>query len=142
MIQQSFNRLSPYLKGLKVTDNYNILEANLKTSWKIPNREGIEVKQKTIDGAPSLVYNLFYSSTLSFDEMVDWLKDEIIDYNLEIEEKERLLKAKVEELKRVFETKDLDELNNLKFTTEDDLLRLTSTVDNSPKEENEVNETK
>jgi len=141
MIQQSFNRLSPYLKGLKVTDNYNILEVNLKHSWKIPNKEGIEVKQKEVDGTPSLVYNLFYTSTLSFDEMIEWLKEDIIDHNLEIEEKERLLKTKVEELKRVFETKDLEELHNLKFTTEDDVLRLTPDSDKPKKEESEVNET-
>jgi uncharacterized Zn finger protein len=67
---------------------------------------------------------MFYSDTKSFDEILDYIEEKVINYNLEIEEKERLLKAKVEELKRVFETKSLDELNHLKFTTEENNLKL------------------
>jgi uncharacterized Zn finger protein len=64
--------------------------------------------------------------TKSFDEILDFVEEKVINYNLEIEEKERLLKAKVEELKRVFETKSLDELNHLKFTTEENSFKLNS----------------
>tara|TARA_R110000868_G_scaffold383996_1_gene651347 strand:+ start:368 stop:757 length:390 start_codon:yes stop_codon:yes gene_type:complete len=128
--------MTPYLKGLKVTDNYSIVETNLRSTWNIPSKDGIDVKQKE-GGSHGLVYNLFYSSTLSFDDMIEWLKVDVIDYNLEIEEKERLLKSKVEELKRVFETKGIDELNNLKFTTEDDLLSLGSLENNKKVETKE-----
>ena len=58
------------------------------------------------------------------EDILDYIEEKVINYNLEIEEKERLLKAKVEELKRVFETKSLDELNHLKFTTEENSLKL------------------
>lgn len=136
MIQESFNRMTPYLKGLKVTDNYSIVETNLRSTWNIPSKDGIDVKQKE-GSSHGLVYNLFYSSTLSFDDMIEWLKVDVIDHNLEIEEKERLLKSKVEELKRVFETKGIDELNNLKFTTEDDLLSLGSLENNKKVETKE-----
>jgi hypothetical protein len=61
---------------------------------------------------------------LGFDEILDWLETNVINYNLELEEKETLLRAKVEELKRVFEQKGIKELNNLKFTTESDMLKL------------------
>ena len=128
--------MTPYLKGLKVTDNYSIVETNLRSTWNIPSKDGIDVKQKE-GSSHGLVYNLFYSSTLSFDDMIEWLKVDVIDYNLEIEEKERLLKSKVEELKRVFETKGIDELNNLKFTTEDDLLSLGSLENNKKVETKE-----
>ena len=67
---------------------------------------------------------MFYSEKLGFDEILDWLETNIINYNLELEEKETLLRAKVEELKRVFEQKGIKELNNLKFTTELDMLKL------------------
>jgi len=60
----------------------------------------------------------------------------VINHNLEIEEKERLLRSKVEELKRVFENKDLDELNKLKFTTEENSLKLGS---NNKKEKQKHN---
>jgi len=72
------------------------------------------------------LFTMFYSDTKTFDEIIDFVEDKIINYNLEVEEKERLLKAKVEELKRVFEMKSLDELNHLKFTTEEDSLKLNS----------------
>lgn len=123
-IEESFKNLSPYIKGFKKTDNYRIMEVNLKSSWEINLIENVESKQQKVDGNPNLSYILFYSEEISFDDMVTWLKKDVIDYNLEIEEKERLLKAKVEELKLVFESKSLDELNNLKFTTEENTLKL------------------
>ena len=45
-----------------------------------------------------------------FDEILDFIEEKVIKPSLEIEEKERLLRVKVEELKRVFENKNLDEL--------------------------------
>jgi uncharacterized Zn finger protein len=69
---------------------------------------------------------MFYSDKKSFDEIIEFVEEKVIRHNLELEEKERLLRAKVEELKRVFENKDLNELNNLKFTTEDNTLKLGS----------------
>ena len=67
---------------------------------------------------------MFYSETKTFDEILSFIEVDVINHNLEIEEKERLLRAKVEELKRVFEDKTLDELNGLKFTTEDNALKI------------------
>jgi hypothetical protein len=39
----------------------------------------------------------------------------IISYNKEIELKEKLLKQKIDELKKIFESKNLENLQNLKF---------------------------
>jgi hypothetical protein len=114
MIEKSFNKLYPYLKGIKKTDNYRIIETNLKSTWEINLIDEVSVKD-----------HIFFSESLTFDDLLEWFKTNVVEYNLEIEEKERLLKMKVEELKRVFESKNLDELNNLKFTTEDDVLSLT-----------------
>jgi hypothetical protein len=123
-IEESFINLSPYIKGFKKTDNYRIMEVNLKSTWEIIPDDNIESKTQKSEGNSDLLYILFYSEKETFDYMVNWLKKNVIDYNLEIEEKEKLLKAKVEELKRVFENKSLDELSNLKFTTEEDTLKL------------------
>ena len=53
MIQERFNTLTPYLKGLKVAPSkegtYNIVEATLKRNWKVPNNENISV-EKTDSG--------------------------------------------------------------------------------------------
>lgn len=122
MIQKRIDKLEPYFRGLKVAEDYKIIELTIKKNWEVENTEEIQSTQKeTKEGG---LYTMFYSITKSFDEILDFVEEKVINYNLEIEEKERLLKAKVEELKRVFETKSLDELNHLKFTTEENSFKL------------------
>lgn len=124
MIQNRLNKLKPYFKGLKIAENYRIVEVNLKDSWVIEENSQIDVQQKPIKESSNVLYNMFYSDTKTFDEILDFIEEKVINPNLEVEEKEKLLRMKVEELKRVFENKNLDELNNLKFTTEDNSLKL------------------
>jgi len=126
MIQNKLDSLSPYFKGIKVAENYRVVEFILKKSWSLEENEEIQVSQKETKESSGVLFTMFYSDTKTFDEIIDFVEDKIINYNLEVEEKERLLKAKVEELKRVFEMKSLDELNHLKFTTEEDSLKLNS----------------
>lgn len=124
MIQKRIDSLKPYFKGLKVAENYRIVEINIKKSWEIERKEDIDFQQKDLKENPNISYVMFYSENKTFDEIINFIEEEVINYNLEIEQKESLLKAKVEELKRVFETKSLEELNNLKFTTDENTLKL------------------
>jgi|TARA_R110000803_G_scaffold182273_1_gene244581 hypothetical protein len=126
MIQEKINKLKPYFKGLKVADNYRIVEFNIKDTWVVEECEDIDLQQKQINESTNILYSMFYSDKKSFDEIIDYVEEKVIKRNLEVEEKERLLRVKVEELKRVFENKGLNELNNLKFTTEDHTLKLGS----------------
>ena len=61
----------------------------------------------------------FFSFVSEFDENVLNLTIQniknIISYNKEIELKEKLLKQKIDELKRIFESKNLENLQTLKF---------------------------
>ena len=139
MIQNRLNKLKPYFKGLKIAENYRIVEVNLKDSWVIEENSQIDVQQKPIKESSNVLYNMFYSDTKTFDEILDFIEEKVINPNLEVEEKERLLRMKVEELKRVFENKNLDELNNLKFTTEDNSLKLGSNNKNITKEKTKEN---
>lgn len=132
MIQEKINKLKPYFRGLKVADNYRIVEFNLKNTWVIEKSGDIELQQKKIKESDNVLYSMFYSEKKSFDDILDYVENEVIKYNLDLEEKERLLMMKVEELKRVFENKGLDELNNLKFTTEDNTLKLGSKKPQKP----------
>lgn len=141
MIQTRIDLLQPYFKGIKVAEDYKIVEFNLKKSWVIPTNNNIEVQQRGVKESNNILYNMFYSNTKTFDELLDYVEEEVIKHNLEIEQKEELLRVKVEELKRVFEDKALDELNSLKFTTEDDSLKLNNTKSKS-KTESVVNNTK
>jgi hypothetical protein len=124
MIQNKINELKPYFRGIKLTDNYNIVEVNLKKSWLVPEDDEILVQSKDIKEKNGVTYNMFYSEDKTIDEIIEFIQVEVINYNIELEQKEELLRMKVEELKMVFETKSLDELNNLKFTTENNSLKL------------------
>lgn len=138
MIQKRIDLLKPYFKGIKVAEDYKIVEFNLKKSWVIPKNAEIDVQQKPIKESSNILYNMFYTDSKSFDQLLDYVENEIINYNLEIEQKEELLRMKVEELKRVFEVKNLDELNSLKFITEDNSLKLNNNKPNL-KREDELN---
>lgn len=139
MIQKKIDSLNPYFKGIKIAENYRIVEFILKKSWSIEENEEIEVNQKDIKENGNMFYTMFYSDIKTIDEIIEFVENKVINYNLELEEKERLLKAKVEELKRVFETSSLDELNHLKFTTQEDSLKLNSkTQSNSSNKEDKL----
>lgn len=134
MIQKRLERLKPYFKGIKVAEHFNIVEFNLKKEWLIQEKSGIEVQQKPSgDNKQSgILYSMFYSDLKTFDEILDYIEEDIIAHNLELEQKEELLRVKVEELKRVFEDKTLNELNGLKFTTSDNSLKLGTKKSTTP----------
>jgi hypothetical protein len=133
-IDKVFKDLDPYLRGVKKAENYSIVEVNLKQTWLIPPHQSIKHQSKKIDGG--LNYYMFYGeNNEGFDQIIDWLKTEVIEMNIETEQKEELLKQKVAELKEVFESSSLDELKDLKFSSNPDVLKLNNSSKNSKKEE-------
>lgn len=136
MIEKVFKDLNPYLRGIKKSDDYSIIEVVLKKSWKIPTSSTIQNQAKNID-EPNMVYHLFYSED-TVDNLIEWVKTDVIDMNIEIEQKEALLKEKVNQLKEMFESSSLDELKKLKFTSEESVLSLNgSSKNNTDKKEKE-----
>ena len=136
-IDKIFKDLDPYLRGIKKADNYSIVESNLKSSWLIPSHESIKHQSKKVEGG--LTYYMFYGeNNEGFDEILSWLKTDVIDMNIEVEQKETLLKQKVTELKEVFESSTLDELKELKFTSNPDVLKLNNTNNKTEEKAKEV----
>lgn len=121
MIQERFEELSPYLRGIKIASEYILIEAILKNSWAnyIDLPEGVEKTSKDSEDKGYKNY-MFYSSEHTIDELIDILEN-IINTNIEIEQKQALLQSKVEELKRMFQDKPLEELKGLKFSSEMDI---------------------
>lgn len=140
MIQNRIDSLKPYFKGIKIADDYKITEFNFKKDWSIPQNEDIEMQQKATKESNNILYTMFYSKNKNLDEILDFVEEGIIKRNLEIEQKEELLRMKVEELKRVFEDRSLTELNNLKFTTEENSLKLNGSNLNNKKDKKTNNE--
>lgn len=106
-----------YLISVRKLKNYLSIDIEFPLTWKIPKRFAQEDKimenQKLNDNGR------FFSFVCEFDESVVNITVEniknIIAYNKEIELKERLLKQKIDELKRIFESKNLENLQTLKF---------------------------
>lgn len=106
-----------YLISVRKLKQYLTIDIEFPEHWKIPKRfvqeDKIVENDRVNDG-----YR-FFSFVSEFNEKqlnktVDNIKN-IVAYNKEIEMKERLLKQKIDELKKVFESENLDKLQSLKF---------------------------
>ena len=106
-----------YLISVRKLKQYLTIDIEFPNQWKIPKKfvqeDKIVENEKVTDG-----YR-FFSFVSELDERqlnvtVQNIKN-IIAYNKEIEMKEKLLKQKIDELKKVFESENLDKLQSLKF---------------------------
>lgn len=106
-----------YLVSVRKLKNYLSIDIEFPTHWKIPKRfvdeDKIMENQKMNENKRFFSFVVDFSET-NLDKTIDNIK-KIIAYNKEIELKEKLLKQKIEELKKIFEKKDLENLQNLKF---------------------------
>jgi len=101
-----------YVKGMRFVNTTSVVDVQLKENWNISESKTILVKR----GKSEENYFMFYSEdeSISFDDTLDHV-EKIINLNIENEKKLELIKVKIEELKRHFETKPLETLKTLKF---------------------------
>lgn len=119
--QEVLQYLFPYFHGIRKLKTYVSVELIFPKTWEFPNdilqKTQVEQNEKyTGEG-----YFLVFVSQLNddFNHMIEVIA-ELINHNLEREEKERLLKSKVMELKEIFKSSSLDELKGLKINLEHD----------------------
>lgn len=106
-----------YLKSVRVIKDYISFDMAFPNTWSIlkEHSKDIEViKNNTQEGDKVVVSFVTPYVEESINKIEDSIKS-IIKYNIEKEEKEKLFKSKVQELKSIFENKKLDSLKNLKF---------------------------
>jgi hypothetical protein len=128
---QFINKTSKYLKSVRVLKNYVSLDMLFPTNWVMLKNtpEGIEFLQnETQDG--KFVSSFVCENKKEFLDVVEETLDFIIKTNIEREEKEKLFKSKVQELKSIFESENLDSLKGLKF----DMEELTKLMSNETKD--------
>jgi hypothetical protein len=128
---QFINKTSKYLKSVRVLKNYVSLDMSFPTNWVMLKNtpEGIEFLQnETQDG--KFVSSFVCENKKEFLDIVEETLDFIIKTNIEREEKEKLFKSKVQELKSIFESENLDSLKGLKF----DMEELTKLMSNEPED--------
>jgi hypothetical protein len=116
-IYKDLEGLFEYLLSVRKLKTYLSFDVEIPSHWKIPKRfasedKVVEINPKNENKRGFSFVSNFNESDL--DETINSIKN-IISYNKEIEMKEELLKQKIVELKKIFETKDLDHLKSLKF---------------------------
>ena len=112
------NKTSSYLKSLRYLKDYASFDLYFPVTWVIPKKyiEGVEViKQDSSDRANFSVYSFVVKNDTKNVNLLETALDNVIKHNREREEKERLFKEKIQELKSLFETKDVDSLKRLYF---------------------------
>ena len=134
MIYSQFvSKTHKYLNSVRVLKNYITFDMLFPTTWvmlkKLP--EGLEILQNN-DKDDKIVTSFVCENKLILIDSIETSIDKIIKTNIEREEKEKLFKLKVQELKSIFETKNLENLKGLKFDVEE----LTNLLQNEPEEDN------
>ena len=115
-----FNEIEPiflYLKQMRKLETYICFDMIFPNSWKIPKRYIIEDKflnQGVVDDKSIGLSFISEFNELSINTTQGNILG-IINFNLEREEKERLLNLKINELKTIFDKQSLDSLKELKF---------------------------
>ena len=117
-----FNTLSPYLQSVRKLKTYLSFDIHFPNTWKIPKKFVDE--ETLLENESTETGKRFFSFVSTFNEeevekIINNLRN-IIKYNKEREEKDKLFQTKVNELKSIFEKQNLDNLQALKFEISDD----------------------
>jgi hypothetical protein len=116
-LYKEFSSLLPYLQSVRKLENYLSFDVSFPINWKLPKKYVDE--EKVMEQTSKIENHRFFSfvseiSEQSVELISDNLKN-IIRYNLELEEKDRLFQNKVNELKSIFEKQNLNNLKDLSF---------------------------
>ena len=132
---QFIETTSSYLKSVRILKNYVTFDMIFPQTWMLLKKspENIEILQNT-DKDGSLITSFVCVNNSSLIDIIESTIQKIVKTNIEREEKEKLFKNKVQELKQIFEKENLENLKALKF----DLEELTSLM---TQEDDEVDAT-
>jgi len=116
-LYEQISDIFPHLVSIRKLEDYITIDVEFPTTWKLPKKyvdEKMVVEQKS--DKPNTRF--FSFATIFQKEPIDVLfynLKNIIRYNKEREEKERLFEDKVKELKTFFDKSNLDDLKALEF---------------------------
>jgi hypothetical protein len=111
---------SNYLKSVRILKNYVTFDMSFPSTWLLPKRgpENVEILQNS-DKDGSVITSFVCENASKFIDVIENTIQTVIKTNIEREEKERLFKNKVHELKQIFEKENLENLKGLKFDLEE-----------------------
>jgi len=116
-LYKEFSTLLPYIQSVRKIKTYLSFDVSFPKTWRLPKKF---VQEDKVMEQPSTTTDerLFsFVSEISEESIENTSTNlqNIIKYNLEREEKERLFESKVTELKEIFDKQNLKNLKNLKF---------------------------
>lgn len=112
-----FSALLPYLQSVRKLKNYMSFDVSIPKTWKIPKKyveEDKILEQESPEPNNRLISFVSEINETEIEKVSNNVQN-IIKYNLEREEKEKLFETKVEELKNLFDKNSLSVLKTLKF---------------------------
>ena len=115
-IQERINNLGDYFKGMQVNAENGIIYVTVQfhKGWACSEVTEHNFNVKAVqDDMPGLFY-FFTDMEVGFDKIFDAI-DYNIRFNEEAQAKVNLLREKIEELRTVFESEDIDTLKTLEF---------------------------
>jgi hypothetical protein len=120
-LYKEFSTLFPYLQSVRKIENYLSFDISFPITWKLPKKY---VDENKIMEQQSSIPNerlISYVSEITETDIEKVYQNlcNIIKYNREREEKDRLFETKVEELKKLFEKQNLEKLKGLYFDMEE-----------------------
>ena len=113
--------LFPYLQSFRRLKDYLSIDLIFPKNWDFPNEiiQKCQVVQNEKHQGDGI--NLSFVSKLDneLESLIDVI-EELINHNLEREEKERLLRLKVSELKELFKNSTLNDLKGLSIVLDNE----------------------
>jgi hypothetical protein len=118
-VQKRVDELSPYVDAISFGKT-PVVQTILPSKWVVYDNDNISAKPLEALSDSRVPY-VFYSEKVTVDDILDYI-EVIISINKEREEKMRLLKVKVDELKKIFTDSGLIKLKTLRFVMDEDEL--------------------
>lgn len=125
-LYSEFSALSPYLQSVRKLKNYICFDICIPESWKLPKKyvqEDRVLEQEPPSETERLISFVSEINETEVEKLTTNIQN-IIEYNIEREEKEKLLEIKINELKLIFEKNPLSSLKNLKIEVKQPKIRL------------------
>jgi hypothetical protein len=117
---KEFKHLYPYIQSVRKLKNYLSFDIEFPLTWKIlkkyVNEKNVIENESPNNDTRHFSFVCEFTEQ-SVDDIIGSITN-IIKYNKDREEKERLFNTKVDELKHIFEKQGLDNLQNLTFLFE------------------------
>lgn len=138
VFSQFIAKVSKYLKSVRTLKNFISFDMVFPSSWMVLKKhpEGIEVIQTETENG-GFITSFVCENNKTLIDILEQTMDSYIKTNIEREEKEKLFKTKVQELKSIFENQKLENLKGLKF----DLEELTKILQDDEPEETNIQDT-